>query len=133
MTLASRSLSGSLSTRSRRSPKGSAPSPSDAEYADLCRRLIGKLARKRPTPLVRGAPRIWAAGVLYAVGRANFLFDRSQPIHLTGDELATLTGVPKTTMANKARRICDLVGLGPLDFEFSRRDLLRRNPPFDRA
>ena len=100
----------------------------DAEYAGLCRRLIAKLARKRPTPLVRGAPRIWAAGVLYAVGRANFLFDRSQPIHLTSDELATLTGVPKTTMANKARRICDLVDLGPLDFEFSRRDLLERNP-----
>jgi hypothetical protein len=100
----------------------------DAEYADLCRRLIATLARKRPTPLVRGAPRIWAAGVLYAVGRANFLFDRSQPIHLTGDELATLTSVPKTTMANKARRICDLVDLGPLDFEFSRRDLLQRNP-----
>lgn len=100
----------------------------DAEYADLCRRLIATLARKRPTPLVRGAPRIWAAGVLYAVGRANFLFDRSQSIHLTGDELATLTGVPKTTMANKARRVCDLVDLGPLDFEFSRRDLLQRNP-----
>jgi uncharacterized protein DUF6398 len=100
----------------------------DAEYADLCRRLIAKLARKRPTPLVRGAPRIWAAGVLYAVGRANFLFDRSQPIHLGGDDLAILTGVPKTTMANKARRICDLVALGPLDFEFSRRDLLQRNP-----
>ena len=100
----------------------------DPEYADLCRRLIVKLARKRPTPLVRGAPKMWAAGVLYAVGRANFLFDRSQPIHLGGDELATLTGVPKTTMANKARRICDLVDLGPLDFEFSRRDLLERNP-----
>lgn len=100
----------------------------DAEYADLCRRLIATLARKRPTPLVRGAPRIWAAGVLYAVGRVNFLFDRSQPIHLGGDELATLTGVPKTTMANKARGICDLVDLGPLDFEFSRRDLLQRNP-----
>lgn len=100
----------------------------DAEYADLCRRLIGKLARKRPTPLVRGAPRIWAAGVLYAVGRVNFLFDRSQPIHLSGDELAALTAVPKTTMANKATRICELVALGPLDFEFSRRDLLQRNP-----
>jgi hypothetical protein len=55
-------------------------------------------------------------------GRANFLVDRSQPIHLTGDELATLTGVQKTTMANKARRICDLVDLGPLDFEFGRRE-----------
>jgi len=31
-------------------------------------------------------------------------------------------------MANKARRICDLVGLDPLDVEFSRRDLLQRNP-----
>lgn len=100
----------------------------DAEYADLCRRLIAKLARKRPTPLARGASRIWAAGVLYALGRANFLFDRSQPIHLAADELATLTGVPKTTMANKARHICDLVDLGPLDLEFSRRDLLQRNP-----
>lgn len=100
----------------------------DAEYAALCRQLIAKLARKRPSPLVRGEPRIWAAGVLYAVGRANFLFDRSQPVHLSGDELAALTGVPKTTMANKARRICDLVDLGPLDFEFSRLDLLQRNP-----
>jgi hypothetical protein len=100
----------------------------DAEYGDLCRRLTAKLARKRPSPLVRGEPRIWAAGVLYAVGRANFLFDRSQPLHLSGDELAALTGVPKTTMANKARRICDLIDLGPFDFEFSRRELIQRNP-----
>ena len=90
--------------------------------------MIASLARTCPTPFVRGAARIWAAGVLYAVGRANFLFDRSQPIHLNADELAILTGVPKTTVANKARRICDLVGLGPLNFEFSRRDLLSRNP-----
>lgn len=66
--------------------------------------------------------------MLYAVGRVNFLFDRSQRLHLSGDELAALTGVPKTTMANKARRICDLAGLGLLDFEFSRRELLERNP-----
>lgn len=100
----------------------------DAEYADICRRLIAKLARKRPTPLVRGAPKVWAAGVLYAVGRANFLFDRSQPIHLTGDDLSALIGVPTSTMAGKATRICELVHLSPLDFEFSRRELLDRNP-----
>jgi len=33
----------------------------DAEYAELCRKLIGKLARKRPSPLVRGEPRVWVA------------------------------------------------------------------------
>ena len=100
----------------------------DIEYADLCRRLVAKLARRRPSPLVRGEPRIWAAGVLYAVGRVNFLFDRSQSPHLSGDELATLTGVPKNTMSSKAKRICDLAGLDPLDFEFCRRELLERNP-----
>jgi hypothetical protein len=30
----------------------------DAEYAELCRRLVAKLARKRPSPLVRGDLRI---------------------------------------------------------------------------
>jgi len=33
----------------------------DAEYAELCRKLVAKLARKRPSPLERGDPRIWAA------------------------------------------------------------------------
>ena len=34
----------------------------DIEYADLCRAVVGKLGRKRPSPLTRGDPRIWAAG-----------------------------------------------------------------------
>jgi hypothetical protein len=31
----------------------------DAEYGELVRRLIAKLARKRPSPLARGDLRIW--------------------------------------------------------------------------
>lgn len=50
----------------------------DDEYGELCQRLVGRLARKRPSPLMRGAPEIWAAGVFYTVGSLNFLFDRSQ-------------------------------------------------------
>jgi hypothetical protein len=34
----------------------------DEEYAELTRRVIGRLARKRRSPLVRGDPRVWAAG-----------------------------------------------------------------------
>ena len=34
----------------------------DAEYAELVRKLVAKLARKRPSPLARGNLRIWAAG-----------------------------------------------------------------------
>ena len=33
----------------------------DAEYGELVRKLVGKLARKRPSPLARGDLRIWAA------------------------------------------------------------------------
>lgn len=51
----------------------------DEEYADLCRRLVGKLARKRPSPLARGDLGIWAAGVVCAIAQLNFLFDQSGP------------------------------------------------------
>jgi Domain of unknown function (DUF6398) len=53
----------------------------DAEYAVLCRRLVAKLARKRPSPIARGEARVWAAGVIYAIGQNNFLCDPSQTPH----------------------------------------------------
>jgi hypothetical protein len=74
----------------------------DDEYGRLARMLVARLARTRPSPLARGSERIWAAGVIYAVGQVNFLFDRSQTPHLTADQLAKSLGVVKTTMANKA-------------------------------
>ncbi len=36
----------------------------DAEYGELVRKLVAKLARKRPSPLVRGDLRIWAAAAI---------------------------------------------------------------------
>jgi hypothetical protein len=78
----------------------------DAEYAELC----VKLARKRPSPLLRGDRRIWAAGIVYAIGRVNFLADPNQKPHLRTDGLADLLGVKQTTMANKggsSRTPCD--------------------------
>ena len=100
----------------------------DAEYGDLVRKLIARLARKRPSPLARGDLRIWAAAAIYAVGGVNFLFDRTQHPHLTGDRLSELTGVPKSTLANKAKVIRDTLRIGPLEPEFCRRELLESNP-----
>lgn len=100
----------------------------DEEYAFLVRKLVAKLARKRPSPLIRGDLRIWAAAALYTVGAANFLFDRTQTPHMTGDELSALTGVPKRTMAAKSRMIRDTLRLLPLDMEFCRRELLEEHP-----
>ncbi len=100
----------------------------DGEYGELCRRLVAKLARKRPSPLARGDLRIWAGGVIYAVGTVNFLFDRTQRPHLTADQLSALLGIPKSTLANKARAIRDALNIGPLDIEPCRREILEQHP-----
>src|SRR6478609_10052014 len=100
----------------------------DMEYADLCRAVVGKLGRKRPSPLTRGDPRIWAAGVVYAVGQINFLIDPSQSPHATTDQLSEWLGVKKTTMANKARLIRDTLKLSHFDGQFMRRELVEASP-----
>lgn len=100
----------------------------DTEYGELVRKLVAKLARKRPSPLARGDLRIWAAAAIYAVGSVNFLFDRAQRPHMTGDDLSALTGVPKSTLANKAKLIRDVLRIGQMQPQFCRRELLASNP-----
>jgi len=100
----------------------------DDEYAALCAKLSAKLARKRPSPLVRGDRGIWAAGIVYAIGRVNFLADPSQTPHMRTDTMAELLGVKQTTMANKGRLIMDTVKIGLMDPEFSRREIIDKNP-----
>src|ERR1700686_2863093 len=90
----------------------------DAEYGQLCRKLIAKLARKRPSPLPRGDLRIWAATAIYAVGSINFLFDPSQDIFMTGDQISVLTGIPKSTLTNKAKQVRDSLKLSQFHPEF---------------
>lgn len=94
----------------------------DEEYRDLARALLGRLARKRPSPLARGDERIWAGTVLYVLGQLNFLFDPRSTLHMTGNALAAAVEVPQQTLANKAKVVRDLLRLRPLDREFSRRE-----------
>ena len=100
----------------------------DGEYADLCRAVVGKLGRKRPSPLTRGDLKIWAAGVIYAVGQLNFVFEPSQTPRATADQLSEWLGVKKTTMANKARLIRDSLKLSHFDTQFMRSDLVEASP-----
>jgi hypothetical protein len=78
--------------------------------------------------LLRGDRKIWAAGIVYAIGRVNFLADPNQKPHLRTDELADLLGVKQTTMANKGRLIADALRISLMDPEFSRRDMIDKNP-----
>ncbi len=100
----------------------------DDEYGRIARRLVARLSRKRPSPLARGDVRIWAAGIIYAVGQVNFLFDRTQTPHLTADQLAERLGVVKTTMANKAGLVNRTLDLGIFEPDLTRVAMLEQHP-----
>jgi len=100
----------------------------DDEYGRIARRLVARLARTRRSPLSRGDVRIWAAGVIYAVGQVNFLFDRSQTPHLTADQLAERLGVVKTTMANNAGLINRTLDIGIFEPDLTRIAMLEQHP-----
>ena len=66
------------------------------KYADLCRRLTEKLARKRPSPLVSGKPNTWACGIVRTIGWVNYLDGGSQKPHmkLTAIDKAFIAATP---------------------------------------
>lgn len=87
----------------------------NGEYAALARRLAATLARKRPSPIMRGKPEIWACAIIYALGTVNFLFDKSQTPHIRADELCAVFGVSQSSGANKAKLIRDMLNMYQLD------------------
>ena len=85
------------------------------EYSLVSRGLAAALCRKRPSPLAKGKPEQWACACVYAIGSANFLYDKSQTPHMTSDKLCELFGLCKSTTTTKARSINQLMGIGTLD------------------
>ena len=100
----------------------------DEEYADLARRAVAKLARKRPSPLQAGRRATWAAGVVYALGHVNFLSDPASEPCVTADQLSAAFGVATSTMSSKARQVRDLLRISHFSPEFQRADVVAQNP-----
>jgi hypothetical protein len=98
------------------------------EYADLCRRIAAALCRKRPSPLGRGNIEGWACGIVYAAGAHNFLFDRSEPLHMSSAELAGTFGVSKGTAAARAKSIRDALRIRDFDWHWTLPSLLDELP-----
>ena len=63
------------------------------EYRMLIQRVLGSLARKRPSPLQKGKENVWAAAAAHAVGRVNFIDDPSQVPHRKRKALYEFFGV----------------------------------------
>lgn len=100
----------------------------NAEYAQVCRALAAKLARKRPSPLESGRANTWAAAIVHTIGRVNFLSDKSQTPHMRADDLAKLFGLSQSTVANKSKQIMDLLKIGLMDAEWTLPSRMDRNP-----
>jgi len=88
------------------------------EYAALARQLAAALARKRPSPIVRGKPEVWASGIIHALGAVNFLFDSSQTPHLRASELSRLFGVNQNSTSSKSKLIRDMFKMHQFDHKW---------------
>ncbi len=77
----------------------------DDDYQRLITELIGKLSRKRPSPLLRGKEEIWSAAIIHSLGQVNFLYDNSFEPYITLDDLNTDFGTKKSTVGSKAQEI----------------------------
>jgi len=80
----------------------------DDEYEQLGEKLIRKMSRKRNVPYLSGGIEIWAAGVIYALGQINFLFNRSFEPYATHDDICDYFGTNKSTTSQKAKFIRDM-------------------------
>jgi hypothetical protein len=98
------------------------------EYSAICRRLAAGLARKRPSPLARGKPEVWACAITYTIGRVNFLFDRTQTPHLRADELCRLFGVSPSSGSAKSQQIWRMFDLMQMDPRWTLPSKMDRNP-----
>ena len=98
------------------------------EYSDVSLRMLGKLSRKRPSPLLKGKPNTWACGIVYAVGSNNFLFDKSQKPHMRAAELAAKFGLSQSTAGNKAGEINKILKISMFDPEWTLPGKLGDNP-----
>ena len=98
------------------------------EYRVLIHRVVGGLARKRPSPLLKGKDNVWAAAVVHAVGHVNFLDDPSQVPHCKPKAIYEFFGVAESTGQNKSRQIREAFGMGPMSPEWTLPSRLADNP-----
>lgn len=98
------------------------------EYADLARKMAADLSREWPSPLESGRIRSWAAGIVYALGRVNFLSDDSREPHMSLAEMCGKIGVSPSTASNKSKEIWYRLNLTQLHPDWCLPSMLEENP-----
>jgi len=98
------------------------------EYQMLCRKLAGVLARKRPSPLTRGKPEVWACAIVRTIGWVNYLDDSSQKLHMKLTAIDKAFDVAESTGQGKSMLIRKMLKIRPMDPAWSLRSQMDKNP-----
>jgi len=98
------------------------------EYQMLCRKLAAALARKRPSPLARGKPEVWACAVLRVIGWVNFLDDSGNSPHMKLTAIDKALGVAESTGQGKAKAIRQLLKVRQFDCRWMLRKRIEGSP-----
>lgn len=99
----------------------------NTEYKDLCREMAISICQK-DSPVLKGTPQGWAAGIVYALGRVNFLDDPSQTPHMKSRQIAEGFGVSLATMQAKAKVVREGLDLMPFHPDWSLPSKMDSNP-----
>ena len=98
------------------------------EYAVLCRKLVEKLARKRPSPLVSGKPTTSACGIVRTIGWVNYLDDCSQQPHMKLTAIDKAFGVGESTGQGKSMLIRKMLKIRNFDPAWTLPSRMDQNP-----
>ena len=98
------------------------------EYAAVCRALLEKLARKRPSPLVSGKAATWACGIIRTIGWVNFLDDRKQSPHMKLTAIEKAFGVAESTGQGKSMLIRKMLKIASFDHHWTLPTRMDDNP-----
>jgi hypothetical protein len=79
------------------------------EYQEFAIKMLAKLARKRPSPLLSGRSNTWAAGIIHALGMVNFMFDKTQTPHVSSKTLCNYFNLGQSTVSGKSKSIRDVL------------------------
>jgi hypothetical protein len=100
----------------------------DGEYRQLIHAAVAALARKRPSPLLKGREPSLCAGVVHAIGMANLLFERSQTPHCRAPDIYAYFEVSPQTGLAHSKKVRDLLKIGPFSPRWTRSSHLDDSP-----
>lgn len=99
-----------------------------AEYAEFIQYAVAELCRKRPSPLLKGNPNIWACAITHAIGVVNFLDDSTQNPCVKASKLYDAFGVKQSTGQAKSKQVRNLLKMRQFDINWTLPSRMERNP-----